>query len=290
MIFLAGPPGAGKSVLGSNVAAELNLRFLDFSCSDRPQAIAAEIQALDAAIRKRSADVIALSWGLQQHAEALRLTRCSGVLLLLWAHPLEMQARSCVANPLFTPVKDMQSRGGFGRTGTRCREFRRLNRACHVTLMLANAPLGEAAENLKQYVLWAGTQYSEPPAAREGLVNWAQAWQQDFGANRSAAEIIVDTMARYTLHLKSQGVSPRRLSEVYADLNAAGILVMKYDAPEGRNAERILSRFDGPPWLREYARQFSDSPCAIARYERNLVGFGQFLQESGLLRKRAKKS
>ena len=56
-------------------------------------------------------------------------------------------------------------------------------------------------------------------------------------------------MAQYTLHLKSQGASSRKLSEVYDDLNAAGMLVMMYDAPKGKNAERILGRFAGPPWL-----------------------------------------
>jgi hypothetical protein len=284
MIFLAGPPGAGKTVLGNNVCAELNLRFLDFSRSNKPQAIDAERQALEAAIGERSADVIALSWGLQQHAGALTLTRRSGVVLLLWAHPLDMQTRSGYAQPLFTPLKNLETRGGFGRTGSRCREFRRLNRACHGTLMLVDVPLGKAAEDLKDYILWIGTQHSKPPAIREGLITWAREWQQDFSANRSAVEIIVDAMARYTLHLKSQGVSPRKLSEVYADLNAAGMLVMMYDAPKGKNAERILSRFDGPPWILEFERKFSDSSSAITRYERNLEGFGRFLQQSGLLR------
>ena len=66
MIFLAGPPGAGKTVLGNKVCAELNLRFIDFSNSSKPQAIDAEMQALEAAIEDHSADVIALSWGLQR--------------------------------------------------------------------------------------------------------------------------------------------------------------------------------------------------------------------------------
>lgn len=123
-----------------------------------------------------------------------------------------------------------------------------------------------------------------PPAVREGLITWVKDWQQDFSANQPAAEIIVDAMARYTLHLKSQGASSRKLSEVYTDLNAAGMLVMMYDVPKGKNAERILSWFDGPPWIREFERKFSDSSSAIARYERNLEGFGRFLQQSGLLR------
>ena len=284
MIFLAGPPGAGKTALGNKVCAELNLRFLDLSRPNMPKTIDTERQAVEATIRDRSVDVIALSWSLQQHAAVFTLTRRSGVVLLLWAHPLDMQARSGFSEPLFTPVKNLETRGGFGRTGSRCREFRRLNRACHETLMLVDVPLGKAVEDLKDYILWIGRQHSEPPAVREGLITWVKYWQQDFRANLPAAEIIVDAMARYTLHLKSQGASPRKLSEVYDDLNAAGMLVMMYDAPKGKNAERILSRFNGPPWTREFERKFSDSSSAIARYERNLKGFGRFLQQSGLLR------
>jgi len=285
MIFLAGPPGAGKTALGNKVCAELNLGFLDLSRPNMPQAIDAERQALEATIRNRSADVIALSWNLQQHAAVLKLIRCSGVVLLLWAHPLDMQARSGYSAPLFTPVKNLETQGGFGRTGSRCREFRRLDRACHETLMLVDVPLGKAAENLEDYILWIGRQHSKPPAVSECLISWAKDWQQDFDANELATEIIVDAMARYTLHLKSQGASSRKLSEVYDDLNAAGMLVMMYDAPKGKNAERILGRFDGPPWIREFERKFSDSSSAIARYKRNLDGFGRFLQQSGLLRK-----
>jgi hypothetical protein len=151
--------------------------------------------------------------------------------------------------------------------------------------MLVDVPLEDAVEDLKEYILWIGKMHSKPPAVREGLISWVNDWQQDFDANRQAAEIIVDAMARYTLHLKSQGASSRKLSGVYDDLNAAGMLVMTYDAPKGKNAERILSHFYVPPWGLEFERKFSDSSSAIARYKRNLKGFSRFLQQSGLLPK-----
>jgi hypothetical protein len=149
--------------------------------------------------------------------------------------------------------------------------------------MLVNLPLGKAAEELRDYILWVGEQHRKPPAVREGLMRWVEAWQHNFNANRPAAEIVVDAMARYILHLRSQGASSRTLSEVYSDLNAAGALVMMYHLPDGKSTERILRDFDGPPWTLEYARKFSDSSDAIARYGRNLEGFGRFLHQSGLL-------
>ncbi len=90
-------------------------------------------------------------------------------------------------------------------------------------------------------------------------------------------------MARYTLHLKSQGASRRKLSGVYDDLYAAGMLVMMYDAPNGTDMNNILSHFCDPPWESEYQRKFSDSPSAVKRYMGTLEGFSRFLPEAGML-------
>ena len=85
-------------------------------------------------------------------------------------------------------------------------------------------------------------------------------------------------MARYILYLQSEGKSPRILSGVYSDLQAAGMLVMSYDYPQEGTASEILDFFSFPPWTIEFKRKFSDSSNAIARYERNLEGFANFLK------------
>jgi hypothetical protein len=53
-----------------------------------------------------------------------------------------------------------------------------------------------------------------------------------------------------------------------------------YDYPKGKKAAEVLVLFSDPPWTIEFERKFSDSPIAIARYERNLKGFAHFLKNS----------
>lgn len=281
MIFLAGPPGSGKTGLGSRICQDLGLKFVDLS-APAPSAGDPVVsrEELEQVIHDRSADVVALSWSLQQDKTALGLARRFGELVLLWAHPLDMQSRSGHSEPLFTPVSRLTTKGGFGRHGTGCREFRRLDRACTDTLLLVDLSFDEAAEELGELVTAIRARVNFPPMEREGLDRWVRKWKEDHDADVEAAKVLVDAMARYTLHLKKKGTSPRTITGVYSDLDAAAMLVFMYDAPK---AKSVLDHFSYPPWEFEFRRKFTDSPSLVARYRRSLEGFGRFLRQSGTI-------
>jgi hypothetical protein len=279
IIYVLGPPGAGKTTLASRACEELDLEFLDLAAEP---ADGDDLERLSRLVADRAADVIELPWHLQQERKALVLARRTGVSLLLWAHPEDMQARSGHAEPLFTPVPRLTIRGGFGRQGTGCREFRRLDRACGETLLLVDLPLERAAEVVKERIAEIREEHDSSPAEREGLAGWEEDWRQDHDANARVARVIIDAMARYLVHLRTRGASPRTLSGVRSDLNAAGHLVLMYDAPRGK---RVLEHFYGPPWELAFKRKFTDRPALVARYRRSLEGFARFLKESGDLPK-----
>jgi DNA polymerase III delta prime subunit len=279
MIFLCGPPGSGKTTLGAKACQNLGLRFIDFSTpeiNEKPLSLQKEICM--EAINNQSADVIALPWSFQEDRSVRKLIRSFGVLLLLWAHPLDMQARSGRLEPLFTPSSRIKTKGGFGQKGTGCREFRRLNNAADEVLLLIDSSLDEAVDDLESYIVDIRQDALGPPMVRAGLSDWVEDWYEDYDVSKDIINIVVDAMARYILYLQSEGKSPRILSGVYSDLQAAGMLVMSYDYPQEGTASEILDLFSFPPWTIEFKRKFSDSSNAIARYERNLEGFANFLK------------
>jgi hypothetical protein len=282
IIFLLGPPGVGKSTLGSRASKELGLEFLDLGAAPAAGPETGErhpgLACLSRVVADRAADVVELPWELQHERQALALARRSGVPLLLWAHPEDMQARSGRDEPLFTPVPRLKIRGGFGRNGTGSREFRHLDRACGEALLLVDLALEEAAEVLRDCIAEIREENDGTPAEREGLSGWVEDWCQDHGARPRVARVIVDAMSRYLAHLRASGSSPRTLSGIRSDLNAAGHLVLMYDAPKGN---RILEHFDGPPRTFEFERKFTDRPALVARYRRSLDGFARFLRKSG---------
>lgn len=279
MIFLAGPPGTGKSSLGRRACQALHLRFLDLTTpANNEESIPSLRQILAEAIDCQSADILALPWALQNDRRIRSWIRRSGVLLLLWAHPLEMQERSGHSEPLFTPSRRIKSKEGFGRYGTGCLEFRSLERGSDEVLMLVGRSFDEAVHDLEHRIVAIREESTESPVIRAGLSDWAEDWQQSYDIEKDIVEIIVDAMARYVLHLRSEGKSQRTLSGVYSDLQAAGLLVLMYDYPKRKKKPEILDLFSGPPWPIEFRRKFSDSPNAIARYERNLKSFARFLK------------
>lgn len=267
------PPRIRKTSLGTRACAQIGLRFLDLS--DVP--VAEQRARLDSVIADRTADVVALSVELQEPAATFKLARRAGVLIGLWAHPLEMQARSGRNEPLFTPCRTLTTQGGFGREGTRCPEFRRLDRGCDGVLLLRDLTLDEAVDELTETLREIREEEAEPGVS---LANWAKAWRDDQSADAKAAKILADAMGRYLAELETKGRSPRALSGIESDLQAAGMLVFDYEAPKGK---RVLDSFESVPCESEYRRKFSDSPNATARYRRSVEGFSRFLLEAGLV-------
>lgn len=274
MVFLVGPPGSGKSALGRRVCADLRLRFADLIDDGDTDA------ALQELVPAKGADVVALPWAPARDARWLGLSRRSGETVALWAHPLEMQARSGRSERLFTPVKRLTTHGGFGRTGCGCSEYRHLARACEHVLLLVDVSEEDAAQDLKELVEDLRSMEELSPAEREGLLGWCASWRDDFGADAKACRILVDAMARFTMHLKAKGASPRSISGLRDDLNAAGLLVMYCDAPKGNE---VLGCFGSEPSEYEFQRKISDSPRALARFRSTCDAFGRFLRDSGML-------
>jgi hypothetical protein len=203
MVFLVGPPGSGKSALGRRVCTELGLRFVDLVDEGSTDA------ALQELVRARGADVVTLPWTPARDVRWLHLCRRSGETVALWAHPLDMQTRSGHAESLLTPVKSLRTSGGFGRRGTRCSEYRHLERACQHVLLLIGLSEEVAAKELKALVEDLRSSEELSPAEREGLLGWRGDWRDDFNADTRACGILVDAMARFTVHLKARGTSPR---------------------------------------------------------------------------------
>ena len=118
---------------------------------------------------------------------------------LLAAHPdlrteAEQAARSGHSESLFTPVKRLRTRDGFGRSGTGCSEYRHLERTCRHVLLLVGLSEEVAAQELKALVDDLRSPEELSPAEREGMLGWCGNWRDDFNADARACEILADAM------------------------------------------------------------------------------------------------
>jgi hypothetical protein len=95
IIFLLGPPGAGKTTLGSRACKELGLAFRDLAEAD--------LERLLRVVGDTSADVIELPWALQQERRALL------------AAPSRQQWQSCRVND--SDAADRTTRRGQNQRG-----------------------------------------------------------------------------------------------------------------------------------------------------------------------------
>ena len=272
IIFLAGPPGSGKSSLGRRVCDELGLDFVDI-----PDGEGARVE-VDAVIRTGSAQVVALPWPLIGDRPCLEACRKAGEIIGLWAHPDEMQRRSGRTEQMFTPVTRLKS--GFGRNGTGCPEYRKLARKCEYTLLLVGLTEEQSAEELRDAIQELRDHEARSPAEVVGIDDWGDYWHDGLGGNAEACAILVDAMARFVIHLKERGKSPRMISGMLGDLNAAGILVVMYEDPQPDNA---LACFDTDAPEFEFCRKFSDSPRATARFDSTWKAFRTWLRSTGEL-------
>ena len=272
IVFLVGPPGSGKSTLGAKACTELGLSFLDLHYQANLEA------TLQDAIATREADVIALPWAPDLDKSWLRLCRKSGATVAMWAHPLDMQTRSGRTESLFTPVPRLRTKGGFGRNGTGCREFRHLERTCEHQLLLVGLTQDQSWQEVRKMIHYLREQSVLSPAVKEGMAGWARSWVSDYDADPKACKILLDAMGSFTLHLKKQGASPRVTRGVYGDLNAAGLVVMRECCPK---AIDVLEHFTGSSPEHRYARLFSDSQSAVDRFTATWNAFAEFLEEAG---------
>ncbi len=234
---------------------------------------------MNEAVSKRGADVIALPWTLQRERQMHKWLRRSGILLVLWAHPFEMQERSGSSESLFTPAKRIKTKSGFGDCGTGCLEYRSLDRSADDVLKLVKTPFDEAVGELRDCLKWMIHQSHEPPMIQVGLAHWMDEWSRSYLANKNITYSIVDAMARYIMHLRAEGKSSRKISEVLHDLQIAGILVLEHNAPGKKKHFSLLDLFATPNSL-DFMIEFTYSPSALERYESNLRGFVDFLENS----------
>jgi hypothetical protein len=263
-IFLLGPPGVGKTTLGTRACAQLAIPFGPFA-------------GIESAVESARAlpCVFEVSWDVALAPRMLERLRKAGPTIALWDHPHRMQAcasRSYVlhaSSALVTP-------GSYGRRGTSCIEFRRLDRGCDDVILLDGLTIEEATEELRASIeeTWADRSAEELEAWTDHFV---RLWRADTTVKKPAAQPLAAAMAEFLLATKRAGASARAMRALESDLHVGGLLYF-YDGDRTTAARALASFAAGTAGdSTRFARKITDRPAAVARYERALAAFASFL-------------
>lgn len=263
-IFLVGPPGVGKTTLGTRACAELGVPFAPFETVESAVALARERPC-----------VLEVRWEDALAPRMLERLRKAGATIALWDLPARMQARA--SRPYVLRGSTALVRPGtYGRRGTTCVEFRRLDRGCDHILLIDRLSLDEACEELRLTIedTWTDRSAEELEAWAD---DWVRLWCADTTVKRPVAQPLAAAMAEFLLASKRAGASTRALRALDSDLHVGGLLYF-YDGDRTTAARALASFAAGTASdSTRFARKITDRPAAVARYERTLAAFAAFL-------------
>ncbi len=256
-IFLLGPPGVGKTELGARACAALGWTFAPF-----------------AGIDETNASVLEVPWETLLAPRMLESLRRRGTTAALWDRPERMQARA--SRPyVLRPSTAITTPGSYGRRGTSCVEYRRLERGAEYVLLIDELTLDEAVKELTDVFTEAATDHAaeDRDAFADHLV---ELWGQDTNAPAKSARALADAMAEFLVARSAAGISERTERALESDLHVGGLLYFTYHRG---TPGQVLARFAaGATDTSAFARKITDRPASVARFERAMRAFGEFLR------------
>jgi hypothetical protein len=263
-IFLLGPPGVGKTTLGTRACSELTVPFRPYESIESALSWAEVLPC-----------VLEVPWEEALEPRMLERLRKAGVTIALWDHPERMQARASRPYTLRGSTALVRP-GTYGRRGTSCVEFRRLDRGCDHVRLIDGLSLDEACEELRSTIedAWTDGSAEELEAWTDEFV---RLWRADTTVKKPAAQPLAAAMAEFLLASKRAGASARAMRALESDLHVGGLLYF-YDGDSTTAARALASFAAGAAGdSTRFARKITDRPAAVARYERALAAFASFL-------------
>ncbi len=259
-VFLIGPPGVGKTELGARACTALGWSF----------------GAFDTIESARAGHLLEVAWETALLPRMIERLRKAGTTVALWDQPAKMQARA--SRPyVLRPSTNIITPGSYGRRGTTCVEFRRLDRGCDVVLLIDEFSLEEAAKELSEVLVDAVADDAEQLEALAD--HFFDLWREDTSAPKPAARALASAMAEFVVAREAAGASERATRGLESDLHVGGMLYFMY-AGRRPTPEGVLTIFAGDAATDGglFARKINDRPAAITRYRRTLGAFAEFLR------------